>query len=128
MESETAPAAAKKHIAWELFSSTRLEADLAAGRPVFIDFTADWCWICKTNEASSLRGDVAKRMSELDVVPLKADFTARSPEIVAALKVYKRNSVPTYVLYVPGKEEPIILPNLLTPSIVLKELDKIGSE
>ncbi len=128
VESETDPAAAKKHIAWEQFSSTRLEAELAAGRPVFIDFTADWCWICKTNEASSLRGDVAKRMSELDVVPLKADFTARSSEIVAALKVYKRNSVPTYVLYVPGKEEPIILPNLLTPGIVLKELDKIGRE
>ena len=128
VESETDPAAAKKHIAWEQFSTTRLEAELAAGKPVFIDFTADWCWICKTNEASSLRGDVAERMRELDVVPLKADFTARSPEIVAALKVYRRNSVPTYVLYVPGKEAPIILPNLLTPGIVLKELDKVGSE
>jgi thiol:disulfide interchange protein DsbD len=128
VESETDPAAAKKHIAWEQFSTTRLEAELAAGRPIFIDFTADWCWICKTNEASSLRGDVAERMSQLDVVPLKADFTARSPEIVAALKVYKRNSVPTYVLYVPGKDAPIILPNLLTPGIVLKALDKIERE
>ena len=37
-------------LVWQQFSQAKLDNALASGRPVFIDFTADWCITCKTNE------------------------------------------------------------------------------
>jgi thiol:disulfide interchange protein len=37
-------------LAWQQFSRESLERAVASGRPVFVDFSADWCITCKTNE------------------------------------------------------------------------------
>ena len=55
---------------------------------------------------------------------MKADWTKGDPAITAALKQYGRNSVPLYLLY-GGDAQPQILPQVLTPDIVLNELRAI---
>jgi thiol:disulfide interchange protein DsbD len=112
-------------IAWEPYSSSRLDALREEGRPVFIDFTAAWCLSCQVNERVAFSSsDVQQRFTDLGVQALKADWTSRSSEITEALASYGRNSVPLYVLY-GAKNEPIILPEILTPGIVLEALNKI---
>jgi thiol:disulfide interchange protein DsbD len=70
--------------------------------------------------------DVQRRFEKLAIVPLKADWTHRSEETTRALAEFGRNSVPLYVLYGPGDgEAPLILPEILTPKIVLDALDRI---
>jgi thiol:disulfide interchange protein DsbD len=49
---------------------------------------------------------------------MKADWTRKDPAITAALAAFGRNGVPLYVLY-PPRGEPVILPELLTPTLVL---------
>jgi len=112
-------------IQWLPYSERRVDRLRAAGRPVFIDFTASWCITCKANEAvvfSSSR--VRERFEELNVAMLKADWTKRDPEITRALEAFGRSGVPFYVLY-PGEGEAITLPELLNPPIVLDALDEL---
>jgi thiol:disulfide interchange protein DsbD len=59
------------------------------------------------------------------VTKLRGDWTDGNPEITAALREHDRDGVPLYILY-PGKgEAPRVLPQVLTPGLVLDELSKI---
>lgn len=111
---------------WQPYSSGRVEALRAEGKPVFIDFTATWCLTCQVNERVALANeDVAKRFRDEGVALLKADWTRRDDEITQALAGYGRQGVPVYILY--GRESgsaPRFLPELLTPAIVLSALDE----
>jgi thiol:disulfide interchange protein DsbD len=68
-----------------------------------------------------------KSFAEHGVVPLRADWTRQDPRITAALSELGRNAVPVYALYIPGQAVPHLLPEVLTPSIVLEELSKLPS-
>ena len=93
---------------------------------MFIDFSAEWCLTCKVNEAVVLqRKVVLERFRQKGVVLLRADWTDRSDSIARAITGYGRAGVPLYVLYGPGAAEPALLPELLTPSVVLAALDSL---
>ncbi|NOX89658.1 MAG: DUF255 domain-containing protein [Calditrichaeota bacterium] len=112
-------------IDWQPYSDELLNQLLKEGNPVFIDFTAKWCVSCQVNEQVALSSQkVAQKFRELGIIPLKADWTKRDPVITQALARYGRMSVPLYVLY-SGRngEQPKILPEILTPGIVLDALE-----
>ena len=68
-------------------------------------------------------------LEEEGVVPLRADWTRQDPRITETLSSLGRNAVPVYAFYVPGESEPRLLPEVLTPAIVLGELARIhGSD
>jgi thiol:disulfide interchange protein len=109
---------------WIAFSPERLQSELAAGRTVFIDFTAAWCITCKFNEASVLESAAVKAaFQRYGVVKMKADWTNADPVITKTLKQFRRVGVPLYVLYPAATpNEPIVMPELLTQSLVLNHL------
>jgi suppressor for copper-sensitivity B len=112
------PAAASRGglIAWEAFDRARAEELAAAGRLVFVDVTADWCFTCKTNERLVLETDAtAALFREHGVVAMKADWTNQDPAIAAFLADHGRYSIPFYLLYRPG-DEPVPFSELLTRS------------
>ncbi len=112
---------------WQAFTPERLQAELAQGHSVFVDFTAAWCLTCKFNEKSVLESAaVREAFQRHGVVKLKADWTSGDPAITKLLQQFGRPGVPLYVLY-PGKsEEPIVFPELLTKSIILDKLENIS--
>jgi thiol:disulfide interchange protein len=109
---------------WVPFSPERLQSELAQGHSVFLDFTAAWCITCKFNEASVLEtAAVREGFARAGVVKMKADWTNADPVITKTLKQFGRVGVPLYVLYPAGKpNQPIVLPELLTQSLVLDHL------
>jgi thiol:disulfide interchange protein DsbD len=111
---------------WLPFTPQLLEAELAKGSPVFLDFTAAWCITCKFNERTVLESaPVREAFARRGIVKIKADWTNADPEITKLLKQFGRPGVPLYVWYPAGKSvEPIILPELLTKNIVLEQLEK----
>ena len=118
-------------LAWEPFAQEKVDAYRLAGRPVFVDFTAAWCISCQVNERVALEtGRVRSAFQGYDVALLKADWTRRDPVITRALAEFGRVGVPLYVLYPPDPSaEPRVLPELLTPAIVLEALrDALGPE
>jgi len=109
--------------AWHPWSPEALAQARAAGRPVFVDFTAAWCVSCQVNKKLVLdRGTVVEAMRAAGVLRLKADWTNRDPGITAELARHGRNGVPLYLVYLPGVEQPAVLPELLTNGIVLEAL------
>ncbi|MBV8193359.1 MAG: thioredoxin family protein, partial [Alphaproteobacteria bacterium] len=108
---------------WERYSRARLDQAIAAGKPVFVDFTAAWCITCLVNERVALETpDVRKAFEQAGVVKLKGDWTNRDPEITATLKELGRAGVPLYLWWAPHAERPKILPQVLTEQMILSEL------
>jgi len=111
---------------WEVFSPERVARERAAGRPVFVDFTAEWCLNCKVNERLTLsKPEVQEAFRKRGVVMLKADWTHKDSVITEELNRFKRIGVPFYLLYTPGAAEPHIFPELLTPGLVLEALGSL---
>jgi suppressor for copper-sensitivity B len=101
-------------IAWEAFDRQRAEELAAAGRPVFVDVTADWCFTCKANERLVLETvETAALFTAHAVVAMKADWTNQDPAIAAFLADHGRYSIPFYLLYRPGAD-PVPFSELLT--------------
>jgi len=114
---------------YETFSSERLAALRASGKPVFINMTAAWCITCQVNDRVALSSEtVAKQFGDLDITYLKGDWTNGDPQITALLESFGRSGVPLYVLYGPGNAEPVLLPQLLTETIVLEALSDLSKK
>jgi len=109
---------------YEAFSPARLDALRADGRPVFVNLTAAWCITCLVNERIALdRTEVTSAFTAANVAYLKGDWTHRDPAITAMLAKFGRNGVPLYVFYPAGaSSQPVVLPQILTPEIVLREI------
>jgi thiol:disulfide interchange protein len=111
---------------YEPFGAARLEELQAQGKPVFINMTAAWCITCLANEQTTLSSDrVIQAMADQGITYMKGDWTNQDPEISRVLDAFNRPSVPLYVFYPGAGREPIILPQILTPSIVVDTFSNI---
>ena len=109
---------------WQPWSSERVETELAAGKPVFIDFTASWCLICQVNKKIATHTQATEALfEEYGVVALEADWTRYDSAITTELERFGRSGVPLYVLYAPDGEV-TVLPQSLTNGIVREAVEK----
>ncbi|RZJ02796.1 MAG: thiol:disulfide interchange protein [Brevundimonas sp.] len=95
----------------------------AEGRPVLVNFTADWCVTCKINEGAALSSPkVRAALDRSGAVYLVGDWTRRDDAITAELRRHGRSGVPLYLLYPPGGGAPKVLPQLLSEGAVVETL------
>jgi thiol:disulfide interchange protein DsbD len=106
---------------FEPFSSSRVAELRSAGTPVLVNMTAAWCITCLANEQTTLSTTrVQEAIQEYGIAYMKGDWTNQDPEISRVLDEFNRPSVPLYILYpADPAAEPRILPQLLTPAIVI---------
>lgn len=112
-------------IPWQKWSPGWAEQIAAAGHTVYVDYTATWCLTCQTNKRLVLETQAIRdKMRDLNVIPIEADFTRRSPKMAKEIKDHGRYGVPLNLVYAPGHpDRPGVLPAVLTPSIVSGALD-----
>ncbi|WAC60022.1 protein-disulfide reductase DsbD family protein [Brevundimonas sp. SL130] len=105
------------------WSAEAVGAAQAQGRPVLVNFTADWCVTCKINERAALSSPrVAEALQAANAVYLVGDWTRRDDAITRELERHGRSGVPLYLLYPASGGEPRILPQLLTEGVVTDAL------
>lgn len=98
------------------FDEARLASLRAAGKPVFLYFTADWCLTCKANEAAAIdRAETREVFAKAGVTVMVGDWTNADPAITRFLEAQGRSGVPLYLWYAP-RQQPQTLPQLLTVS------------
>ncbi|WP_428151301.1 protein-disulfide reductase DsbD family protein [Brevundimonas sp.] len=125
---EPADAADGSRLASIPWSAEAVTAAQAEGRPVFVDFTADWCVSCKLNERTALASPrTAEAIRKTNAVVMVADWTLRDDAIARELERHGRSGVPLYLVYAPGEARPSILPQLLTDGVVVEALEKAAS-
>jgi thiol:disulfide interchange protein DsbD len=113
-------------INWQQWTPEAIAQARSAGRPVLVDFTADWCLTCQVNKKTSIEiPSVRSKLKEINATTLLGDYTHFPDTITLELNRYDRAGVPLVLVY-PKKPdaEPIVLPEILTPSIVLDALDR----
>jgi thiol:disulfide interchange protein DsbD len=111
-------------IVWQPWSPQAVAAAVADGKTVYVDFTARWCFTCQTNKKAVFSSaEVLKTFHDREVVTLRADWTDSDASITAELAKWNRSAVPFNLIYLPGKPAPVVLPELLTPGIVLDVLN-----
>lgn len=68
------------------------------GKPIFIDFRADWCKNCLTMEDTTfLDAEVIRRLEDFSEIIFNAD-NMNDPEVKAVLDYYAVMGLPTYVI------------------------------
>ena len=112
------PASSSVPAGAEQWSPALVARHLAAGRPVFVYFTADWCLTCKANEIAAIdRAEVRAAFKQAGVKVLVGDWTSGDPEITRFLESRGRAGVPLYLWYRPGAP-PEELPQVLTRAML----------
>jgi thiol:disulfide interchange protein/DsbC/DsbD-like thiol-disulfide interchange protein len=106
---------------WQPYSAARVAELSAAGKPLLVNFTASWCLTCLVNERNAFSDSAVQEIfRDKKVTLMKGDWTNRDPAITHALAAFGRAGVPLYLVYNarPGAVEPVVLPQILTASVV----------
>ena len=117
-------------IDWQRWSPEAVAQARAAGKTVLVDFTADWCLTCQVNKKTSLEiSSVREKIKSLNAVALLGDYTHFPEAITTELNRYNRAGVPLVLVYPKdASAPPIVLPEVLTPGIVLNALNRANNQ
>ena len=111
---------------WQPWSPEAQAQALAAGKTVYVDFTARWCASCQVNKRVYTQPDVAAALAQEGVVLFKADWTRKDEVITKELKRYEREGVPLNV-FLRKDGAPAVLSEFLTGDEVLAALAAVRS-
>jgi DsbC/DsbD-like thiol-disulfide interchange protein/cytochrome c biogenesis protein CcdA len=110
------------------WSAAKVQSLGDEGKAVFVNFTAAWCVTCLANERVAFSdAKVENYFADHGIVYLEADWTRRDATIAAELERFGRMGVPLYLYYPRAGGDPVILPQLLTPGIILDRLKQAES-
>lgn len=99
------------------------------GKAIFVNFTASWCITCQVNDRTSLSTQAVKQaISRTGTVYMVADSTKFNADIDDAMNAFGQGGLPLYVVYPADGSAPKVLPQVLTPSIVVNALNQASGK
>ncbi|MDB5327012.1 MAG: dsbD [Phycisphaerales bacterium] len=111
---------------WQPYTDVALAEAIKTGRPVLIDFTADWCGNCHVLEAWVINDkSIVHAVQTGGVIMLKADVTYGTEAAVPLKdKLVPTGEIPLTAVYLPGQSEPKLLKGIYTTADLLHILDE----
>jgi suppressor for copper-sensitivity B len=118
----------KHDVPWIPYNEAVLAKYRNEGKTVMIEFTARWCLTCQSNMKFAIdRPRVAELVDKNGVVPLLADWSEPSDEILSKIKELNSLSIPLLAIYpADPTAEPLILRDAITESQLLEALKNAG--
>jgi thiol:disulfide interchange protein DsbD len=124
VELGVAPAGgSSEHLAWQQYNANSVEAAIAGGGPVIIDFYADWCAPCRELDEKTFAAPEVSSVLE-SYARFKVDMTRSSEENQVLATEYRVMGVPT-VIVVSGGEEVFRITGFEPPAQFLKRLQAV---
>ena len=122
------PVVVNGKINWAPFDPKAVTASLERGRPVFMDYTAEWCANCKTNEKLFIETeDIRAELERTKILPMKADYTNEDEVIQSWMEKLGREAIPIYVVYYPDGSHDL-LPEVITTEMLATALGKASGK
>jgi thiol:disulfide interchange protein DsbD len=116
------------HIKWTSYDAKRLKAEGERKRPVFVDFTAEWCATCKANDKAFIETDqVRGAFAKSRILPMRVDMTNDNPEGDAMMEKLGRSGIPIYVIMFPDGTYDL-LPEAITAEMVSTHLEQASQK
>lgn len=113
---------------WHVLNEPEIARQVAAGKTVFVDVTADWCITCKANKVGVILQDpVYSKLKADNMVLMEGDWTKPSAPITQYLQSHDRFGVPFNVVYGPNAPDGIALPVILSASEVIDALNQASA-
>lgn len=118
------------NVEWTPWTDEGVQEALAEGRPVFVDFTADWCLTCKVNKRNAI--DTPKTEAAIEkynVAAFRADWTHENEDIRAKLQEFNRAGIPFYLVYSPeNPTQPWTLSEIITERSLISALKRAAGD
>src|SRR5699024_7346338 len=115
---------------WIPWTEEGVQEALAEGKPVFIDFTADWCLTCKVNKQNAIEtAKTTQAIADYNVATFRADWTHEDEDIRAKLQEFNRAGIPFYLVYSPeSPDQPWTLSEIITERTLIGALKRAAGE
>ncbi|MGY5955797.1 Thiol:disulfide interchange protein DsbD [Kosakonia sp. BK9b] len=124
-----AAAQTAQHVDEVKWSPQTVAENRGHGKAIFVNFTASWCITCQVNERTSLSTQTVKdALAQTGALYMVADSTKFNADIDDALNDLGQGSLPLYVVYPADGSAPTILPQVLTPTIVVNALTEASGK
>lgn len=105
---------------WQPLLAADISKQVAQGKTVFVDVTADWCITCKANKVRVLlQQPVYDAIQQPGLVRMQGDWTIPNDAVTAYLQANGRFGVPFNIVYGPGAPQGIALPVIYTSEDVM---------
>lgn len=115
------------HKFWTEFTTAAFQESLQSGKIVLVDFTAEWCLVCKANERLVINVEETNRLlARNEVITFRADYTGERPEIAELMNALGHTShqLPLYAVF-PAPGKPVILfEGPITRGTIVQAIDK----
>ncbi|MCE2593868.1 thioredoxin family protein [Motilimonas cestriensis] len=115
-------------LAWHMLDQQDIDQQVAQGKTVFVDITADWCITCKANKVGVLlQQPVYDALQQPNIYLMKGDWTKPAPHISDYLQQNGRYGVPFNIVYGPNAPEGIALPVILNSEDVISAINRASA-
>lgn len=112
---------------WIPLDTAKIATEVAQGKTVFVDVTAQWCITCKANKIGViLQEPVYSALDNKNIVLMRGDWTKPSDYVTGFLQSHGRFGVPFNIVYGPNAPKGIELPVILSSESVLSTLKEAG--
>jgi suppressor for copper-sensitivity B len=110
---------------WIKFNEAELYRQVAAGKTIVVDITAEWCLTCKFNKIRVLQDKkIMQKLQSADIIAMRGDITRPDKKIIDFLHKNNRFAIPFNAVYGPKAKDGLLTKELLTKKELLDLIDK----
>ncbi len=110
---------------WLNFDESLLSTQIAQGKVILVDVTADWCITCKFNKIMVLNSEeINSLLKSGEVVGFRADITKPDDEVMKFMAKYDRYAIPFNIVYGPNAQNGILMSELLNKNEIIEAIKK----
>ena len=110
---------------WKSFDEAELYRQVALGKIVVVDITADWCITCKFNKIRVLQTkEIMAKLNSENIVAMRGDITKPNEKIMNFLHKNNRFAIPFNAVYGPQAKTGLFLSELLTKQDLLAAIEE----